>query len=147
MPIIRPEITITPDCPTVKFREDPQNTNLAIEIPKVLTNQGWALGTIFCVQFVDHDKTKVIKVARFIVNSENSSLQTFNPDGPQPMTKLVEAREACQIEAWFYPAGAPVKMDIDWNFGEKKHRVMLDGKVIARFDKKPQAEEYIKKAA
>ena len=109
MPIIRPEIFITPDCPTVKFREDPQNINLAIEIPKILTSQGWALGTIFYIQFIDHDKTKLIKVARFIVTSENSDLRTYNPYGPQPMTKLVETREATQIEAWFYPAGEPVK--------------------------------------
>ena len=109
MAIIRPEIFTTPDCPTVKFREEPENINLAIELPKILTSQGWALGTIFCIQFVNHEKTKLIKAARFIVTSENSSLQTFNPDGPQPMTKLVEARGASQMEAWFYPAGEPVK--------------------------------------
>ncbi len=109
MPIIRPEIFITPDCPTVKFREDPQNINLAIEVPKILTSQGWGIGTIFCIQFVNHDKTKLIKVARFIVTSEDESIQTFNPESERPMTKLVQRREASQMEAWFYPYGEPVK--------------------------------------
>ena len=148
MAIIRPEIFITPDSPTVKFREEPDNINLGVEIPKILHSQGWALGTIFCVQFVNHEKTKLLKVARFIVISEDSSLQTFNPDGPQPMTKLVEAREATQMEAWFYPYGSSAKsLTIDWNFGEKKHRVMQGDKIVAKFDKKPEAEEFIKKAA
>ena len=146
MPITRPQIVITPDCPTVKFREAPETINLAIELPKVLTQQGWGLGTIFCIQFINHEETKLIKLARFIVASEEESMQTFNPESNQPMTKLVQARAACQMEAWFYPYGAP-KLTSEWNFGEKKHRVMLDGKVIARFDKKPEAEEFIKKAA
>jgi len=148
MPIIRPDIFITPDCPTVKFREEPENINLAVEVPKILTQQGWGLGTIFCIQFINHDRTKLIKFARFIVSTENSSLQTFNPDGPQPMTKLVEAREACQMEAWFYPQGSQAKnFKIDWNFGEKKHRVMQGDKIVAKFDKKPDAEKYIEEAA
>ena len=108
MPITRPEIFITPDCPTVKFREAPENINLDIELPKILTQQGWGLGTIFCIQFVNHERTKLTKIARFIVHTENSSIQTFNPDSERPMTKLVEARQATQMEAWFYPGGEPV---------------------------------------
>ena len=148
MPITRPQIVITPDCPTVKFRVDPQTINLAIELPKILAQQGWALGTMFCIQFINHEETKLIKLARFIVSAEVESMQTFNPDSERPMTKLVQAREATQMEAWFCPYGSSSsRMTIEWKFADKKHRVMLDGEIIARFDKNPQAEEYIKKAA
>lgn len=146
--ITRPQIVITPDCPTVKFREDPTTVNLAIELPKILTQQGWGLGTMFCIQFINHEETKLIKLARFVVTAEKETMQTFNPDSERPMTKLVQAREACQIEPWCYPAGAPAKdLQYKWNPGKKKHEVRRGDKVLASFDDRPQAEEYIKKAA
>lgn len=145
--IIRPEIFTTPDCPIVKFRE--VTANLDVEIPRILQTQGWGLGTIFCVQFMNHEKTELIKMARFVVSFEDSSIQTFNPDSQSPMTKLVEARRAKQMEDWFYPNGFPTKgMEVKWNPGAKKHEVRnSDNEVLASFDKKPDAEDYIEKAA
>jgi hypothetical protein len=144
MPITRPEIFITPDCPTVKFREDPKVINLVIEIPKILTQQGWALGTIFTVQFVNHEKTKLIKVARFIVSTENETLHTFNPDGERPMTKLIQARTAKQMEAWFYPDSQPVAAvgkEVKWNLGLGKHTVVQNGEIIFK-GTRPEAEAF-----
>jgi len=143
--IIRPDIFTTPDCPTVKFREEPENINLAIEIPRLLTNQGWGLGTIFSIQFVNHEKTKLIKVARFIVTAEDETLQTFNPDSDRPMTKLVQGRSAKQMEAWFYPDSAPVAgagRTVKWNFGSKTHDVMQGEKILFSGKTKEEAEAF-----
>ena len=153
MPIIRPVISTTPDSPIVTFREDPKNINLDIEIPKLLVSQGggWELGTIFSVRFVNHERTKLIKVARFIVTLEDSSIQTFNPDSPQPMTKLVEAREVRQIENWFYPEGVPLednnsadgsKKIVKWNFGAKAFNVIQDEKILFSSPTKEKAEQF-----
>ena len=153
MPIIRPVISTTPDSPIVTFREDPKNINLDIEIPKLLVSQGggWELGTIFSVRFVNHERTKLIKVARFIVTLEDSSIQTFSPDGPQPMTKLVEAREVRQIENWFYPdrvllednnsADGSEKI-VKWNFGDGKFRVTQGDNILFRSKNKKEAEQF-----
>jgi hypothetical protein len=145
MPTIRPEIFTTPDCPTVKFREGPELVNLDIEMPRILTSQGWGLGTVFVVQFVNHEKTKLIKVARFIVDFEDSNIQTFNPDGPSPMTKVVETRTAKQIESWIYPNGAPVDVSkklVKWNFGNKEYEVRLGENVLFSSASKKEAEKF-----
>lgn len=143
MPITRPEIFITPDFPTVKFREDPETINLAIEVPKILAQQGWGLGTIFCIQFINHERTKLIKLARFIVSSENESLHTFNPDSERPMTKLIQAREARQMEAWFYPnpeVAAGTK--VNWNVGAKEFQVKRGDKVLFSSKDREEAEKF-----
>lgn len=148
MPIIRPQIVITPDCPTVKFREDPTTINLAIELPKILAQQGWSLGTMFCIQFVNHEETKLIKFAKFVVSSEEESMHTFNPESAAPMTKLIQSRTAKQTEGWFYPDGAPVKdLKYKWNPGKKEHQVRQGDKVLGTFKDRPAALEYIEKAA
>ncbi len=104
--IIHPEIIVTPDCPTIKFREPMEKIDLDIEIPKILANQGWGLGTKFNIEFINHDRTKLIAAGNFIVSEDAESLQTANPDGYQPITKTVQARKAAQIGEWFYPGKA-----------------------------------------
>ncbi len=133
--IIRPEISTTPDCPTVKFREAFENVDLDAEIPKLLVSQGWGLGTVFSIQFISNDRTKLIKVARFIVTSEDESLRTSNPDGYQPMTKSVYTREAKQIDEWFWPDGTLSELEgkivkvVKWNVGAQKFEVW-DGDTV-----------------
>ena len=145
MPTIRPEIFTTPDCPTVKFREGSELVNLAIEIPKILISQGWGLGTIFAVQFTNHERTKLIKIARFIVDFEDSNIRTFNPDSQQPMSKLIETRTAKQIETWIFPNGAPVDIStklVKWNFGNKEYEVRLGDTVLFSSASKKEAEKF-----
>lgn len=144
--IIRPEIFTTPDCPTVKFREAFENVDLSVEIPKLLVGQGWGLGTVFSVQFITNDRIKLIKVARFIVTSEDESLNTSNADGYQPMTKLIYTREAKQIEKWFWPEGDPAEniseRFVKWNVGAGKFQV-LDGDTVLFSDvDKEKAEAF-----
>ena len=149
MPIIRPDIFTTPDCPTVKFREDPELINLDIEIPKLLFTQGWGLGTTFSIQFINHERTKVIKVARFIVSAEDASLHTFNPDSEHPMTKTVETRRAKRIEGWVYPNGKPVGKPVDtsakivkWNPKKRKHEVKQGKKILFSSTAKEEAIKF-----
>ena len=145
MPIMRPEVFTTPDCPTIKFREKEEVVNLDIEIPKILISQGWGLGTIFCVQFTNHERTQIVKVARFIVDTQDSDIQTFNPDSQSPMTKMVETRTAKQIETWIYPNGAPVDIStklVKWNFGNKEYEVKLGDNVLFSSASKKEAEKF-----
>jgi hypothetical protein len=145
MPIMRPEIFTTPDCPTVKFREGSELVNLDLEIPKILISQGWGLGTVFVVQFTNYGRTELIKMARFIVDSENSDVRTFNADGPSPMTKMVDTRTAKQIETWIYPSGKPVDIStklVKWNFGTKVYEVRLGENVLFSSANKKEAEKF-----
>ena len=142
---MRPEIFTTPDCPTVKFREGSELVDLNAEMPRILMSQGWGLGTIFVVQFTNHERTKLIKMARFIVDFEDSTIQTFNPDSQQPMTKMVETRTAKQIETWIYPNGAPVDIStklVKWNFGNKVYEVRLGENVLFSSASKKEAEKF-----
>ena len=141
--LIRPEIFTTPDCPIVKFRESAENINLDIEIQKVLQSQGWGLGTIFSVQFINHDRTELIKTARYVVISENSDLRTFNPDSQSPMTKQVERRQAKRMESWFYPNPASAQeMEVKWNVGEKEYQVKRGEEILFSSKDKKEAEKY-----
>jgi len=158
--IIHPEIYTTPDTPTVKFREPMENINLDLEISKILNAQGWGLGTNFNVQFVDHEKTKLIASGQFVVTEENESLQTSNADGHQPMTKMVSARKAVQVGDWFYPktqnvelvkgnnaidalvSNTPTDIVVKWNPGLKVFQVKEGDKVVFQDADKSKAEEF-----
>lgn len=148
--LTRPEIIVAPDCPTVKFSEPMEKINLDLEMPKILENQGWGLGTVFNVQFINHEKTELIKTARFIVFLDDETLRTFNPDGQQPMTKTVFVRKAKQIESWFYPGEDVVETKgsvnsgiiIKWHPGLKVHQVIQNDKVIFQDADKVQAQAF-----
>ena len=146
--LIHPEVIVTPDCPTVKFREPKEQVNLDIEIPKILNAQGWGLGTKFNVQFISHDRTKLIASGLFVVTEDTESLHTANPEGYQPMTKTISARKAAQIGDWFYPNGVvdeveertEVTLDkiVKWNPGRQAHQVIVGNEIV--FESKDKAE-------
>lgn len=149
MMIVRPEVFTTPDSPTVRFREPPENVDLSVEIPKLLTTQGWGIGTIFSVQFIDHKRENLIKIARFVVSGEVSSLQTFNPESQQPMTRQVQTRQVRQMEDWFYvnaPVATGEKMKIRYDVNSRKFNIEVGKEVLSSFDTKKEAEEYRKAA-
>jgi len=98
--IIHPEVFVTPDCPTIRFRESKDSVDLEKKLPQILHAQGWCCGTYFHVQFVSHDRTKLLASTRFVVSEESESLQTS--DNPyQPMTKTIYNLKATQIEPWW----------------------------------------------
>ena len=162
---IHPEVIVTPDCPTVMFREPREKVDLKVEIPKILASQGWGLGTYFDIQFINHDRTELLATGKFIVTKDSEALHTANPEGYQPITKTISARKAGQIGDWYYPGdlcdlvGKKVDVVADgslreaifrpqfekvlkWNPGKKVHQVLLGDKVLYESKNKSEAEEY-----
>ena len=150
--LIHPEVIVTPDCPTVKFREPREKIDLNVELPKILNAQGWGLGTYFHVQFINHDRSKLIVSGLFIVTEEAESLHTANPDAYQPMTKTISARKAKQIGEWFEPEvtrkpGSEFVKELQertlkWNPGKKVHEVKVGDKVLFASADKAAAEKF-----
>ena len=151
--LIHPEVIVVPDCPTVKFRQARELIDLDFELPKILSSQGWGLGTYFNVQFINHERTSMIASGLFVVTEENETLHTANPDAYQPITKAVSARKAKQIGEWFYPNGLDTLEDeqlevisqekaVKWNPGKKVHEVKLGDEVLFSSADKVEAEKY-----
>lgn len=99
--VVHPEVIVTPDTPTVRFREPREHIDLDKELPRLLHAQGWSCGTYFNVQFLNHEKTKLLACARFVVTEETESVQTSDANPYQPMTKTVFSRKAEQIGEWW----------------------------------------------
>ena len=148
--VIHPEIIVTPDCPTIKFRQPKENVDLDIQISKILNVQGWSCGTYFNVQFISHDKTKLMASARYVVTEELEFLHVNESNPMQTMTKAVTTRKAKQIGDWFYPNPLEVEESVqieppvgpatvNWNPGKKMHQVIIDGGVIFESKNKQEA--------
>src|SRR6266849_4735255 len=129
--IINPEIIVTPDLPTIKFREPRDQINLDVELPKILHRQGWGCGTYFNIQFMNHERNELLACALYVVTKETEGLHTS--DNPyQPMTKTIYTREAKQVGEWWINS-EPVKtgsMVAIWNPGKKMHQVKIGDKVV-----------------
>ena len=139
--VIHPEIIVTPDCPTIKFRQPKENVDLDLQISKILNVQGWSCGTYFNVQFISHDKTKLMASARYVVTEELEFLHVNESNPMQTMTKAVTTRKAKQIGDWFYPNPPAVdeKTTVSWNPGKKVHQVIVDGSVMFESKNKQEA--------
>jgi len=173
--VIQPEVIVTPDSPTVRFREPREKVDLDYELPKILHAQGWGCGTYFNVQFISHDKTKLLASARYVVTEEDESLRT-NTDNPyQPVTKTAYTRKAEQIGDWWIPEsviaekaiqvakdatdsaaediggrGSNIEMKHSWNPGKKMHQAKIGDEVVFESKDKQEVLDYIsdsKKAA
>ncbi len=158
--LIHAEITVTPDCPTVKFREPMEKVDLDVELPKILNVQGWGLGTYFNIQFISHDRDKLIKAGKFLVTEETEYLHTANPEAYQPMTKTMSARKAMLLGEWFYPGGlirsekevSEIRQErkerqakekiVKWNLGKRAFEVKLGDEVVFSSKDKAEAEKY-----
>lgn len=104
--IIHPEITVTPDFPTIRFREPKESVDLDKEIPKILHGQGWGCGTYFNVQFLSHDRSELLAFAQYVVTEEKESLHTSDNQF-QPMTKTVYGRKATIVGQWWPQESEP----------------------------------------
>lgn len=107
--LIFPEIIVTPDMPTVKFYQPQEMVKLDQELPRILATQGWGCGTYFNVQFLNHEKTKLLACARFVVSEESESVRTSSADPYKPVTKTVFSRKADQIGDWWMPESTDMK--------------------------------------
>jgi hypothetical protein len=100
--IVKPEILVTPDYPIIRIREPREAVDLAAELPKVLTTQGWGIGTFFHVQFISHDRGTLLASAQFVVTQETEALLKRDIDNYQTMTKSVTTRKCEQIGPWWF---------------------------------------------
>ena len=156
--IIHPEIIVTPDTPTVRFREAKDQFDLDKELPKVLVRQGWGCGTYFHVQFISFDKTKLLSTALFVVTEEDEQL-IVNDDNPyKEMTKTVFNRKAARVSKWWYseaelmrlqeekeaPPPEPPEAKLGYDQKAKEHLVTLDGEEIFRNAYKGKCQEFIR---
>ena len=138
--IIHPEILVAPDLPTIKFRQPRDQINLDVELPRILHSQGWGCGTYFHVQFLSHDKNKLLASALYAVTEEKETLHTSDANPYQPMTKTIFTRKAERIGDWWRCSldglekleGETVKVVADgsktivkWNPGLKVHQVLV----------------------
>ena len=99
--LIYPDIQATPDSPTIKFYQPREQIDLAKELPRILHAQGWSCGTYFNVQFLNHERTKLLSCGRFVVSEEVETLHTNDANPYQPMTRTVFSRSAEQIGDWW----------------------------------------------
>lgn len=140
--IIHPEITVTPDLPTIKFKEPREQVDLDVELPKILHTQGWGCGTYFHVQFLNHEKTKLLGSATFVVSEETESIVTSD-NQYNPVTKTIFSRKAEMIGRWWEKSdeniNEKINAEVKWNPGKKVHQVIEDGKVIYENADKEQA--------
>ena len=98
--IIAPEVFVTPDRPVIRFREPREKVSLESELPKAIQAQGWGVGTYFNVQFIDHDRTKLIASAEFVVTEVREGLHTSEANPYQPITRTVFMRKYQQVSQW-----------------------------------------------
>ena len=138
---IHPEIIVTPDMPTIRFREPRDEVNLDMELPRILHAQGWGCGTYFHVQFLSHDKTALLASARYVVSEEIESLYTSEADPYQPVTKTVFSRKAERMGEW-WPEHTQNTQEalVVWNPGRKVHEVKLGKEVVYSSADKHEAE-------
>lgn len=135
--IIAPEIVVTPDLPTIHFREPRDQVNLDIELPRILHAQGWGCGTYFHVQFLSHDKSILLASAQFVVSQVSESIHTSEANPYQPVTKTVFGRKVDRIgEWWVCEMKKPESQKetdtktVVWNPGKKMHQVKMGKEVV-----------------
>ena len=135
--IIAAEVIVTPDLPTIRFREPREQVDLDKELPKILHSQGWGCGTYFHVQFVSHDKTTLLASAQYVVSQVSESIHTSEANPYQPITKTIFSRKAELIGEWWFSSSVKIddkkddtKAMVSWNPGLKKHQVKIGDKVV-----------------
>lgn len=138
---ISPEIAVTPDCPTVRIREPRERVDLAAELPRILSMQGWGIGTVFHVAFVSHDRTMLLALGRFVVTEERENIETSEANPFQPISKAVVKRAYAQLGEWWERESAnrlapPLDLSVRWNPGKQAHEVVDPaGEVVRSFGK------------
>jgi len=139
MAVIHPEVSTTPDQPTIKIRQAWELTDLDKLIPSILQAQGWPCGTYFNLQFVNHERDLLLADARFVVDSSRESQRTTDNEY-SPNTRMVVSYKAKRVTEWrFYngfevPRGTSSENDekqatIRWNPGKKEHELLVGDEV------------------
>lgn len=143
--IISPEIIVTPDYPRVMLREAEEKVDLDTELPRILQTQGWEVGTPFYLQFISHDRSRLLSMALYVVTERIESLQTSEANPQQPVTRAVSTRRWAKIADLYREKAAPEAqngLEVRWNPGKQAHEVLdAEGKVQAAFTKEDGGKE------
>lgn len=99
--IIREKIVVTPDCPTIVFREAQEVVDLPAVLPRVLYANGWEPSTFFHVCFMNREETRLLSHGHFVVVAKEEQLRTTEENPFQPITKAVSAYQYQQLGAWY----------------------------------------------
>lgn len=143
--IINPQIVTTPDCPTVIIREPEANVDLESVVRKILNSQGWGLGTYFHVQFVNHERTRLLKSGLFVVTEDDEQYKTSEVSPQQTMSRTVFVRKAMQVGDWLVVApDKPAEGIVKWNPGKQAYDVKVGDKVVATDTDKEKAQAIAK---
>jgi len=154
--IIHPDINNTPDRPVIKFRTPKELMDLNLELGRAMKSQGWALGTRFTVQFINHEKTNLLSTAEFVVSDREESFIT-NDDNPYaPTSKDIVTYRAFQVSDWWYselgleirntpePEPEILALKLGYDKTTKMHQVRFGTEVRFENQFKGKCQEYIR---
>jgi len=154
--IIHPDINNTPDRPVISFRTPKELMDLILELARAMKSQGWALGTRFTVQFVNHERTQLLSTAEFVVSDREESFIT-NDDNPYaPTSKDIVTYRAMQVGEWWYSeTGAEIrdtpepepevfKLKLAYDNTRKLHQVVFGTEIMFENQFKGKCQEYIR---
>jgi len=138
--IIHPEVIVTPDFPTVKFKQAEEQVNLDTELPRILRNQGWGVGIYFNVQFVNDGK--LLSSALYVVTEEKEVYQTGG-DEYNPRSSSVTYHKAERIGPVSIFGGKKESgSKIVWNPGKQVHQLKVGNDVIFESKDKSEVEKF-----
>jgi len=153
---VHPRIDTTPVKPVVLIKEPQAKVDLSRELPRILYNNGWPLGTEFLVMFVNHEATRVIQWGRFIVVGVDTELKTTESDDYRVHTRSVSTYQYQQIGSFYvaehedpetteFPSeGRERRISmgrVKWNPGKQMFEVWAGEDVVFRTREKPLAEK------
>lgn len=154
--IIHPDINNTPDRPVIKFRQPKELMDLTLELGRAMKSQGWALGTRFTVQFINHEKTQLLSTAEFVVSDREESFIT-NDDNPYaPTSRDIVTYRAIQVDDWWYselgseirdtpePEPEILVPKLAYDKTTKVHQVRLGDEILFENQFKGKCQEHIR---
>ena len=135
--VIHPEVIVTPDCPTIKFRQPKDQIDLDRELPRILQTQGWGCGTYFHVQLFNHDKTKLLASALYVVTEEVETL-SVSEDQYRPVTRTVFNRKASLVGGWWEHLAKEIVEMVEYKTPMASDASMMATEVIRRRGRPPK---------
>ena len=148
--IVHPRIDITPNRPTVAFREPRENIDLDIELTRILKTQDWSCGTYFHVQFVNHSGDKLYSSAIFVVTRDDESLQTSDANPYQPMSRTIRDYKAEIVGEWWFAEyqeeveDTNIEAKMFYDKTGKVHQARLGTDVLFESPYKGKVQEWIR---
>ncbi len=148
--IIHPRIDITPNRPTVAFREPREQIDLDIELTRIMKTQDWSCGTYFYVQFVSHSADKLYSSALYLVTKDDESLQTSDADPYKPMSRTVRDYKCEMVGDWWFAdfqetvEDTEIAAKLAYDKIGKVHQAKLGNDILFESPHKGKVQEWIR---